>query len=415
MPRPQAQARSTSPFPTAHDSRWQPTQPTQLRSLPNSTNVSPWETRPATPLTSKMPSASAATTLPASAAGPIATVGPQTAADRLAAKAHELSTIAQEDAQHSQIIELCRQALANQPTAPTAKYAKQLTGWAFNRRGQLKANAGNSQEAIHDFESAIAADDSCWRAYHNRGVLLAQAGQYAPAFDDFSRTIQLNPRFAKAYSNRAALFLVANDLDTALSDYSLALQYDANLAIAHRGCGRVCQLLGHAEEALGHFDIAVRLAPEDAYASACRADVLTDLGRYIDAAAEYDRSLKLEPNSSETLSSSAWLLATCPDGEVRNPELAIARANMVLEQSGGQDAVPYDTLAAAQASAGNFGAAIESVEKAIALAPEAERDAYKDRLLLYQQSQPYRIAPIETNTQQASYEATTPDETSPLK
>ena len=64
----------------------------------------------------------------------------------------------------------------------------------------------------------------------------------------------------------------------------------------------------------------------------------------------------------------------------------------------------YDTLAAAQASAGDFKAAMESVHKAIELAPQDERDAYKDRMVMYQQAKPYRIAPIERETRQVSYE-----------
>jgi hypothetical protein len=64
----------------------------------------------------------------------------------------------------------------------------------------------------------------------------------------------------------------------------------------------------------------------------------------------------------------------------------------------------YDTLAAAQASAGDFQAAMESVRKAIDLAPQDERGAYKDRFVMYQQAKPYRIAPIERETKQVSYE-----------
>ena len=78
----------------------------------------------------------------------------------------------------------------------------------------------------------------------------------------------------------------------------------------------------------------------------------------------------------------------------------------MIEAGGERDAVNYDTLAAAQASAGDFAAAMDSVRRAIQLAPADERDSYKDRLNLYQKAKPYRIAPIERVAQQVSYETT---------
>lgn len=374
-----------------------PARPMPIASLaPNSTSVSPWPTAPA---------AAAVAVVGSAAVAPSAKpAGPLSPADRLVAQAHNWSTTAKTEQDYSRIIETCRRAQASQASPETFKYANNLTAWAFNRRGQLKAEAGHDKDAILDFDDAIRTESTCWRAVHNRGVLLAQAGQFEKAFDDFTRTIQLNPQFAKAYSNRAALFMVANNLNAALQDYQHAIELDTNLAVAHRGCGRVCQLLGRLDDAVGHYDAAVQLAPADAYAAACRADLLTDVGRYADALSEYNRALQIDPKSSQAHCGSAWLLATCPDSTLRNPELAVQRANEAIELSGQKDAVSFDSLAAAQASAGDFAEAMKSIHKAIELAPADERDAYKDRLVMYQQAKPYRIAPVERNVQQASYE-----------
>jgi tetratricopeptide (TPR) repeat protein len=193
-------------------------------------------------------------------------------------------------------------------------------------------------------------------------------------------------------------------LETALQDYRRAIGIDPELAVAQRGCGRACHLLRRLDEALGHYDEALRLAPEDAYAAACRADLLTDLGRYAEAAAQYDRAIQLDPSSGQAYSSSAWLLATCPDASVRNSELAIERAKVAVELTGNEDAVTLDTLAAAQANAGDFSAALQSIRQAVDLASPEERGLYEARLGMYQQAKPYRIAPI-GEVMQASYES----------
>jgi tetratricopeptide (TPR) repeat protein len=360
--------------------------------IPNSSSVPPWQAKPAA--ASPKQSTSAAPSAGASAA------------DRLVADAHEMSNRASSEYDYSQIIETCRLAQASQPSPAAEQYAKNLLAWSLNRRGQLKAEAGQDEEAILDFSEAVEADPSCWRAIHNRGVLTAQAGQFDKAYDDFARTIELNPKFAKAYSNRAALFVVANNLKAAREDYDHAIELDPKLAVAHRGDGRVCQLTGDVNAAITHYDLAVKLAPTDAYAAACRADLLTDLGRYSDAAAEYNRAIDLDPKSTQAQSGSAWLLATCPDKSIRKADLAIQRAQTVIELGGDSDAVSFDTLAAAQANAGDFDAAMNSARRAIQLAPADERDAYKARLVMYQQAKPYRISPVDRTAQQASYEIT---------
>jgi tetratricopeptide (TPR) repeat protein len=318
---------------------------------------------------------------------------------RLLATAHEVASNAETELELSRVIETCRRARASQSTPAVEQYANELIAWAMNRRGQLRAENGRTKEAMHDFDDAIRLDPKCWRALHNRGVLLAQAGQCEKAFDDFNRTIQANPEFAKAYANRAALFIVAGEVMSALEDYTRAVELDPNLATAHRGRGRVCHLMGRLEEAIGHYDAAVQLAPDDAYAVASRADLLTDIGHYAEAASEYDRAIQIDPKSAHAIRGSAWLLATCPEDAIRNPELALERAETAMRLEGKADSVTIDTLAAAQASGGNFAAAAKTLQQAIATAPEIERDVYETRLMMYEQQTPYRIAPIQSVAQ----------------
>jgi tetratricopeptide (TPR) repeat protein len=235
-------------------------------------------------------------------------------------------------------------------------------------------------------------------------VLLAQNGHFEKAFDDFTRTIQCNPTFAKAYSNRGALFVVAGNVESAIQDYKRAIELDPDIAVAYRGLGRACHLDGQLDEAITHYNAAVRLSPNDAYAIASRADVMTDLGRYEEASVEYDRAIKVDPNSSHANSGSAWLLATCPDDAIRNPTLALERAQAAIKFAGGEDAASFDTLAAAQANMGNFAAAQKTGEQAVRLASPSEKEAYEERLTLYQRGKPYRLEPIEEVVQASHQE-----------
>lgn len=374
--------------PNASESRGRPTSPA-ARSVPSRLSQSRTPTR-----VEPVQATAELTPTPARAGS---------AAERLLVQAHEWATTAATQQDFSRIVSACRRCLDSQRDGPAGQYAQQLASWALNRRGQLLAGAGHASEAMHDFEEAIHLDPRRWRAVHNRGVLLAQAGQFERAFDDFGRTIQLQPDYAKAYSNRAALLVVAGKVQQAADDYRQATKLDPGLAVAHRGLGRCCHALGRLDEALQHFDAAVELEPNSAYTLARRADLLTDLGHYAEAAADYDRAIRLDSQSVEAYRGSAWLLATCPDNSVRNPELAVNRAKQALQLDRKHEAVSYDTLAAALANAGQYRGAVETARRAVELAPSDERVVYQDRLQLYQRSQPFRIAPLHTASQ-VSYE-----------
>jgi tetratricopeptide (TPR) repeat protein len=322
---------------------------------------------------------------------------------QMLADAHRSAESAKTEADFTRVIQQCQQIPASQATKEETTFGRQLAAWALNRRGQLRARAGHKEDAMDDFNLAIRVDATCWRALHNRGVLLAQAGQFEKAFDDFHHTIELNSSFAKAHSNRAALYVLAGELEPAVADYQRAIDLDPEFAIAHRGCGRTCHLLGRTDEALEHLTRAIELAPKDSAALASRGDLLTDLGRYSAAANDYERALATNPNNIDACRGSAWLLATCPQESIRNPDLALQRATMATQLDHNADVVTLDTLAAAQASSGDFEAAMQTIRHAIDLAPPSERSVYQDRLQMYRRSTPYRIAPI-SDVQQVGYE-----------
>jgi tetratricopeptide (TPR) repeat protein len=317
--------------------------------------------------------------------------------------AHQFAATAKTEADYTKIFSMCQQIPASKASKEEAMFGRELAAWSLNRRGQLRARAGKTDEARADFDLAIRVDAKCWRALHNRGVLAAQAGQFEPAFDDFHQTIELNPKFAKAFANRAALYVLAGELEPAHADYERALELDPDFAVAHRGCGRTCHLLGHIDEAYTHLSRAIELAPRDAAALASRGDLLTDMGDYAAAADDYEAAIEVSDKCVDAYRGSAWLLATCPDAAVHNPQLAIERAETALRLQKKADTSTLDTLAAAQAASGDFQNATRTISRAIELAPPSERSVYQDRMQLYRNSQPYQIAPL-AEVQQAGYE-----------
>jgi len=103
----------------------------------------------------------------------------------------------------------------------------------------------------------------------------------------------------------------------------------------------------------------------------------------------FEQALRIKPDDRRTLNGMAWLLATCPDSEFRNPRRAFGYAWRASQQSDFKDPAHLDTLAAAYAADGNFADAAKTQDKALALTPERFRDDYEKRLELYEAGKPF--------------------------
>jgi tetratricopeptide (TPR) repeat protein len=312
--------------------------------------------------------------------------------------AYQLSLSANNQAEYSQIIQWCTAATRIELDAETRGFADNLSAWALNRRGQARADEGQGELALADFNASLELSPNSWRALHNRAVTLAQRGDFAEAFDDLCRVIQGDPKFAKAFANRATLYVQAGDVQRALADFDAALAVDPELLAALVGRGRVCHLLGQLDDALTSLDSAVKLAPQDADIVCSRADLLADLGRYEDALLDYAQAIDLNKKFEHAYRNGAWLLATCPDETIRDVEGAIAGAQAALDCGYGERHAALDTMAAALANAGRFEEAVGTIQQAIDIAPMEVRDAYQARQQLYETGEPFRTQPVGSET-----------------
>ena len=113
------------------------------------------------------------------------------------------------------------------------------------------------------------------------------------------------------------------------------------------------------------------------------------------ALAELDEAIHTRPQQPEPLRHKAWILATWPKDEdnIRDGKRAVELARLALEKSAGQQPEYWDTLAAAEAEAGNFKEAVAAAEKALQQARAMRADdlvpGIQDRLELFENRRPY--------------------------
>jgi tetratricopeptide (TPR) repeat protein len=112
-------------------------------------------------------------------------------------------------------------------------------------------------------------------------------------------------------------------------------------------------------------------------------------GSYEEAMAHFDEALRLGPDDPSAHNNRASLLATCPEAKYRDGKEAVAAATRACKLTGWSQPILFDTLAAAYAEAGDFGAAVAWQEKAIGLMPDGvEKDDFRTRLALYRAGKP---------------------------
>lgn len=305
-------------------------------------------------------------------------------------KAYELTRTADSEEEYGQIIELCKSGLHKGVEGPLAAYGRKLSAWAYNRRGESSADAGKTKEAFEDFESAIAMDGKQWRAIHNRGVSHALLGNHDAAIADFTHTIELNPKFANAWFNRGEMHYEKRDFVSAVRDYNQALKLNPRDAAALNSRGHALYRQRRTAEALVDYNKALEIDPSSAAAHVNRGDLHADQGKFAEAAEDYRAAISINPTLGRAYQSAAWLMATCPDEGFRNVELAIEAAQKAIELDGDSDYRYLETLAAAQASAGEFEVAIKTQTRAMEEAPDAVAQVYKGRIEKFKAGHPHR-------------------------
>ncbi|MGI9456965.1 MAG: tetratricopeptide repeat protein, partial [Aeoliella sp.] len=292
------------------------------------------------------------------------------------------------------VVEQCQQALAVRPNMPTAAALTRLAAWAYNRRGELLAEAGDEHSAFEQFQQAIELDPDCSDALHNRGVTLARYSRNADALADFNRVIALSPGFAIALHNRGEILSQLGRWQEAVDDYTAAIDALPDDATLYAARGHAWRQLGKTTEAASDYGVALRLDGTLADAYAGRGNLFAEQGYFEQAVEDYKQALQFDARSATTYRSVAWLLSTCPRSELRSKKKGIEAAERARKLLGDDNPVVLDTLAAAYANAGQFREAITYEQRAIVLIDAERKQAYEYRLALYRKGRPYRTGNV---------------------
>jgi tetratricopeptide (TPR) repeat protein len=215
------------------------------------------------------------------------------------------------------------------------------------------------KEALEFFGKAIADNPESAALNHQlRAHARRSVGDLAGAIDDLNDAIRLEPESPELLDHRAVLWIEKKELAKALAD----------------------------------IDEALRLKPDSAHFRSSRAYVRIRKGEYAAAIVDLEDALKNADDYVSAHNALAWVLATCPDDEIRNGRKAVTHAEKAVELTERKSGACLDTLAAAYAEVRRFDDAVRVQQEAL-----GDRDfllssgnAANARLDLYRQRKAYR-------------------------
>lgn len=130
-------------------------------------------------------------------------------------------------------------------------------------RGQGLARAGKSEEALGEFDAALALDPYNVPALYGRGLIYQAESQHLQAIEDFTAANGLTPQRAEPLLGRAISYLAIDKAREAATDLDEAVQADPNNAQAWAARGQAYERLGDKTKAAASYGRAVALRPRD--------------------------------------------------------------------------------------------------------------------------------------------------------
>jgi Flp pilus assembly protein TadD len=256
--------------------------------------------------------------------------------------------------------------------------------------------AGQVDDAIIHYRKALQIKPDNAKAHNNLGIALFQKRRVPEAVAQYQEALRITPDYAEAHNNLGYALLQAGEVDEARVHFQKALQLKPDYVEARVNLGNALLKSGQVDEAIDQYQQALRMRPGNVEAQNNLGIALLQKGRFAEAKDHFQQALQLNANALNVLNNLAWLLATCPEGRLRDGAQAVQYAERACELTHEGAASLVGTLAAAYAEAGRYDEAVTAAEKACGLAVAAgEKDLLERtqrQLALYRTRQSYHEA-----------------------
>lgn len=112
-----------------------------------------------------------------------------------------------------------------------------------------RAQSGDQERALADFNKALEMDSTLYDAYKYRGAFLGMKGQYRESVTDLTKYLRLHPNDPEYRFNRAVSYLRLIEPKAAIEDLNVTIQYAPQFYQAYRSRSNAYRMIGDAARA----------------------------------------------------------------------------------------------------------------------------------------------------------------------
>ena len=233
-------------------------------------------------------------------------------------------------------------------------------------------------------------------SFYNLGIAHHELQAEDEALSHYRSALEIVPPYPEALWAAGISLSALGRVDEAIASLREAAALRPNVAALQYSLADALTRKGEIPQAIIHYEKALQLAPEFAEAHFRLAVTLASVDRAEAGRPHAARAVALDPKWLARLGDTAWRGATLRGVGTRNARerrLTLQLARWSAELTDPPTPRSLDVLAAAHASAGQFGAAVRIARKGVRLAEQTgdrrQAAALRERLMLYQDDRPF--------------------------
>jgi tetratricopeptide (TPR) repeat protein len=242
------------------------------------------------------------------------------------------------------------------------------TAAAYNQRGDFHYECKRYNNALADYNHALALDAKSAEAMSNRGWVFYQKKDPTTALAEFNAALAVQPALMYGLWGRGMVHRDQEKLTESLDDFTNAIRHASDLkqlAELHNERGNTYYAQEKYDLALADYDRAIEKEPKLAWAHANRGDALAQLKRYDEAFKSLDAAIALNPRGADpfwNIAGNAWFARERYDFAVNMYASAI--------QINPAEAIYFRNRGGAERALQRWQDAVNNLTKAVELAPQ---------------------------------------------
>jgi tetratricopeptide (TPR) repeat protein len=259
-------------------------------------------------------------------------------------------------------------------------------GWAYLGVGR---NRASEQAYLTSLRNLPEHAERLW----GLAEALRRQGEYAEAIQAYERSLVQRPSMGETHMGLALAYAQLGDFPKAFEHTRRQVEINPASTIGLTNLAQLGIMVGEFDEAVRASELLLQLGPTDPSAHYARWNALNAAGYHEREVAALRESLELFPDEWMYVCRLAWRLAVSPGDDPDPGDEALRLAHRAVELKP-DHARSLDTLAAAQASSGDYEEAVRTARHAVELASATAQSSLDEeignRISLYESGQPYR-------------------------